>query len=411
MHEYEFRLVVEDSASFLPLMQRLPHPYQVQVVYYLKPHFRFRHGTFETKRVESTRAVYHDGLWFRWVHSVETPYASWSRATYLSFLHNLGNYQDPLTVETRYVMAIDARAQLYTFRNGVGAFRLVFEWEHGTFARPQTRLDARPLLDALKTYRPFYGLMRHYRSPAFQLSEHMTRRPVATIDAVPETTTGGEQQKYVYAHKLDGVFGLVYSYRDKIKEKWEGYECVVRKNVSLGDGLVFAAERLDGGQVYLLDVYQVRGHDTIQWCRRDILLDFLANLDVAGVDGYHVQKYVCQVEGLDANPTVKTDGIIIHDVVQDAIYKLKTHHSVDLVYDQGYFYLPSGRFKSLEKGLEDGCVYEISTKEGRVMRKRTDRFKGNTAVQLENVLKHGWHGPSIEPLPGPLGKNKKCKKS
>lgn len=212
MHEYEFRLVVEDSTSFLPLLQSLQYPLQVQVVYYLKPHFRFRHGAFETKRVESTRAVYHDGLWFRWVHSIETPYRCWSRSTYFTFLHNLGNYQDPLTVETRHVMAMDARAQLYTFQSGVRTFRLVFEWEHGTFSKPQTRFESAQLLDSLNAYRGIYGLMRKYLPPpAFQLSEQMTRKPVTYTDAIPD----GEQ--YVYAHKLDGVFGLVYSCRDKIK--------------------------------------------------------------------------------------------------------------------------------------------------------------------------------------------------
>lgn len=400
MHEYEFRLVVQDSSSFLPLMEHLGYPLRKELVYYLKPHFRFRRGLFETKRVESTRAIYHDGLWFRWVHSIETPYRYWSKPTYNTFLHTIGNYQQPLTVEPRHVMAIDKRAQLYTFRSAVNTFRLVFEWEHGTFSRPQNRFDAALLLGSLHAYRHLYGLLRNCPPPPFLLNEHMTRRSVTLVDSILE----GPQ--YVYAHKLDGVFGLVYSYRDKIKEKWEGYECVVRRNVTLGEGLVFAAERLDGGEVYLLDVYQVRGHDTIKWCRRDILQTFLPNLSL--VEGYRVQTYASSFQALNP-PSLKTDGFIIHDVEQDVIFKVKTDHTIDLVYHQDYFYLPTGRIRCLEKGLEDGCVYEISIKDGSVVRRRTDRFKGNTPAQLEKVFKHGWHGPPIEPLPKLLKKKRRNK--
>lgn len=399
MHEYEFRWVVCDSSSFLPFLQQLGYPVHPQTVYYMKPHFRFRNGKFETKQIESTHAVYHDGLWFRWVHSIETRHAFWSKETDFRFLHTLGNYQNPLTVESRHVITLDEHAQLYTFQHSYRSFRLVFEWEYGMFSKPQKQFDPVQLLAALDPYKGLLDPFKKYPPPPYTLNEEMTRRSVTCVESIPEG------DPYVYAHKLDGVFGLVFSYPDKIKEKWEGYECKVRRDVSLGDGFVFAAERLEGGDVHLLDVYQVRGHDTMRWCRREILLDFLPTLkDV--VEGYSVQTYGLNVTSLAPNPTVKTDGIIIHDVVQDTIFKWKTNHTIDLVYNRGYFLLPVGRIKCKKTGLEDGCVYELDTKDGSIVRKRSDRFKGNTAKQLLNVLKHGWHGPTIEPLPA---KKKKLK--
>lgn len=390
-HEYEFRLIVEHSSSFLPLLNSLDYPVTKQFVYYVKPHFRFRNGVFEMKRVHSTHAIYHDGLWFKWVHSTETPYLSWSRSTCLTFLHNIGNFQDPIHAESRALITIDAQTQLYCFQRGPHCYRLIFEWEYGTFSKPLTQFDSVELLGVLNRYKHIYNLMRRFSLPNFKLNEMWTRRPVTCIPSIPEG------DRYVYAHKLDGTFGLVYSYRDRIKEKWEGYQCVVRNNVTLGEGLVFAAERLEEGQVYVLDVYQVRGHETAGWCRKGILLEFLPQLHL--IEGYFVQTYVLVKDALDPNPSFKVDGIIIHNVLEDVIFKYKTNHSIDLVYYKGYFYLPNGRIKSLVKGLEEGSVYEISTKDGTVIRKRSDRFKGNSALQLENVLKNGWNGPPIEPLP------------
>lgn len=401
LHEYEFRLVVEHSSSFLPLLQSIGHPVEAQWVYYVKPHFRFRNGTLETKRIESTHAIYHDGLWFKWVHSIETAHRSWNRGTCLTFLHNIGNFQDPIHTESRSRIAIDSHAQLYCFQKEPRRHRLVFEWEYGTFSKPVTHFDSVTLLGALNRYKHLYNLMRGFSLPTFKLDEMWTRRPVTCIASIPE----GEP--YVYAHKLDGTFGLVHSYGDRIKEKWEGYECIVRKGLTLGVGLVFAAERLEGGEVYLLDVYQVRGYETAGWCRRGILLEFLPQLKL--IEGYFVQTYVLEKEALLPNPSFKVDGIIIHDVVQDVILKYKVNHSIDLVHYRGYFYLPNGRIKCVVKGLEEGSVYEISIRDGSVIRKRPDRFKGNSALQLENVLKNGWNGPAIEPLPVKYKKKAKHK--
>ena len=384
MHEYEFRLVVQHSSSFEPFFQKFGYLTQKKVVLYVKPHFRFKNNAWETKRIESISSVYHDNLWFKWVHSIETPYRHWNQSTCENFLHQVGNFQDPFTVETRQFVQIDSQAQLYSFKSGLH-YKLIFEWEYGTFKKPLK--NAKATTRSLYKYKHIYDAMKQYSVPSYELNENPVRKTVTCVSEILE----GDQ--YLYAHKLDGIFGLVYSYSNRVKEKWENYECKTHSDTTLGDGFVFAAEKLESGEVFLLDVYQVRGHDTVSWCRRDILLNFLPQLKL--IKGYFIQKYVLNKNDL-VHPSFKTDGIIIHDVEKDTIYKYKTNHSVDLVYFKNYFHLPNGRIKCLEKDLEDGCVYEISIANGRVVRKRTDRFKGNSVTQLDNVFSYGWHGPKIE---------------
>lgn len=406
MHEYEFRLVAESESPFLPLLESLGLPVMQETVYYVKPHFRFRNRTFETKRVVSTHAVYHDGLWFRWVHSVETPFSRWSRSTYQTFLHRVGNFQDPFSLEVRAVVALDDRAKLYSFRDASRSrHRAVFEYEHGAFPKAIAQLrDPDFTTRELSKYSHVYGLLRPFPSPNPRSNEQLTRKPVKCLESPPPLG----QSHLLYARKLDGTFGHVYGYRDRVKEKWEGYECVVKRDVRLGNGLVFAAERVALGEneyaVCLLDVYRVGGHDTAPWNRRAVLTEFLPGLSLP--KNYRVQSYATDPSSLP--PTdLPTDGLIVHDVLEDAVYKWKAEHTVDLVYHAGHFCLPDGRIRFSGRGLEDGSVYEISTRDGRVIRKRTDRFKGNTAEQLERILKHGWGGPSIEPLPDNKKKTKR----
>ncbi|GFR05378.1 uncharacterized protein TNCT_240081 [Trichonephila clavata] len=69
----------------------------------------------------------------------------------------------------------------------------------------------------------------------------------------------------------------------------------------------------------------------------------------------------------------------------------------------GVFWLPGKekpglyrRFKALEEGLQNGQGYEVSVKNGNVLRERKDRFIGNTWKQIENILeKQSWQGPTI----------------
>lgn len=386
MHEYEFRLAVQHSSSFTPFFRNLGYSTQKKVVYYAKPHFRYKNGTWEVKRVESTHFVYHDNVWFKWVHSIETPYGKWKQSLNKTFLHETGNFQNPFTEEIRDFVQIDSQAQLYAFQSG-SDYKLVFEWEYGTFKKKPKDFNPAELLESLNKYKRIYDAMSHYSTPSYQLNEKIIRKPVTCVQEIPNGI------EYLYAHKLDGVFGLVYSYPDRVKEKWEGYECVIRRDQTLGDGYVFAAEKIQNGEIVLLDVYQVRGFETASWCRRGILLNFLPQLKL--VEGYFVQTYVTDKNVLGSSP-FKTDGVIIHDIKKDVIFKYKTNHSVDLVYFKGYFQLPNGRIKCLEKNLKDGRVYEVATADGRVVRRRFDRFKGNTIEQLENVFAHGWNGPPIE---------------
>ncbi|GFQ80226.1 uncharacterized protein TNCT_127281 [Trichonephila clavata] len=164
--------------------------------------------------------------------------------------------------------------------------------------------------------------------------------------------------------------------------------------------MVFSAEKLSNGIVVLLDVYQVRGFPTVQWNREIVLINFLQHLSLP--EGYETQKYCQRVEELPMTRH-ETDGYIVHNTKTDKILKVKHTHSLDVVYMDGYFWLPGKekpglyrRFKALEKGLQNGHVYEVSVKNGGVLRKRNDRFVGNTWKQIENILeKQSWQGSPI----------------
>ncbi len=331
--------------------------------------------------------VYFDGVWFKWVYSKETPFKLWTLTTNKQFLHTMGNFQNPLKVENRHVLLLDKNAKVYTFRESIDSYKLVFEWE----APDKKKGDYVYLLKSLFQYRHIYSLMRNIPPPPFALKEIKTRNPVKSVS---ESVVHSDQ--CLYAHKLDGVFGLVYSYSDGIKEKWEDYERIERPGITLGNGLIFAAEKMNDGSVVLLDVYQVRGHKTAPWSRPTILLEFLPQMTLP--EGYRVQIYETDKKSLP-EPIDETDGYIIHDMKTDEIFKLKPYNSIDLVYYRGYFWLPNKkRIPSTEK-LEDGCIYEISTADGSVLRKRPDRFKGNTMEQIERELINGWGGKTMEDTP------------
>ncbi|GFQ65901.1 uncharacterized protein TNCT_574981 [Trichonephila clavata] len=361
MHEYEFRYVVQDTTPF-HLQVIFPEcTVQVQHVWYVKPHFRYKNKRLETKHIVSTEAVFYDGLWFKWVHSIETPHISWSSLTHKIFLDAAGSFQCPFRNETRHVWTLDNQAQVYTFAHPDGTYRLVFEWEYGVFSKPIKKFDTELLLENL------------------------------------------------------GNIGKLYSFPEYIKEKWEGGIHKIHKGISLGDGIVFSAEKLSNGTVVLLDVYQVRGFPTVQWNREIVLINFLQHLSLP--EGYETQKYCHRVEDLPMT-RYETDGYIIHNTKTDKIVKVKHTHSLDVVYMDGFFWLPGKekpglyrRFKALEKGLQNGHVYEVSVKNGNVLRERKDRFIGNTWKQIENILeKQSWQGPTIHEVVKVIKTTKrKCK--
>ncbi|GIY03986.1 uncharacterized protein CDAR_304801 [Caerostris darwini] len=403
MHEYEFRLVIQhseplthlldDICNFWPIVERR----HVSVTF-AKPHFRFRNGHWEVKRIISAHAVYHDTMWFKWVHSQEVPFKRWSRATHCKFLDVLGHFQDPFYFENRDYVQIDSLASVYTFRDNQGVYRLVFEWEYGEFSKALTTIPYHEILNRLQGYRQVYTLFRHYPPPPYELKENLVRKPVVCIKELPH----GDQ--YLLARKMDGTFGFVMSFTNHIKEKWEGYERRMRPNMSLGDGIIFSAEKCESIRV-LLDVYQVRGLPIASWCRRAILTEFLPSMNNI-LDDYRVQCYSAHLVALPV-PQLPTDGLIIHDVLEDVVYKKKNKHSLDVVYNNGWFWIPElpnrepgpFRFKSHTTKLEDGQVYEVSMKNGRVIRKRPDRFTGNTAKQIKAILECShWGGPPFEKL-------------
>lgn len=446
MHEYEFRLVVQNStdSSMVPVLESIFRRWleedsdgsrhqlarrRIVRVAYAKPHFRCRPSSpseahaWEVKRKVSTRAVYHDTVWFQWVHSLEIPFERWTRSTCAEFMNVVGNYQNPLVHETRVHVQLDANACLYAFDN-----RLVFEWECGVFREKlSSALAARDLQNALSAYRDIYTAMYpNYSFPPLSANnnrhtwnERLVRKPVVCVDSFLSLdrerdidaeggTEGRGGKRYLMAHKVDGTFGFVEGHFDHVKEKWEGYERRVRSGMALKgkggrilDGFVFAAEKCLPGVVVLLDVYQVRGHPVAGWSRRAILTEFLPSLKLP--DGYIAQVYRNWIKYLPRNLVLPTDGYIAHDVVLDLVYKIKERHTIDVVYHGGWFRLANQTRMAcpVDPAVElcEGRVYELSM-EGNVIRERKDRFTGNTTQQLEKIFDCSpWRGPLLEKVP------------
>lgn len=392
MNEYEFRLVGQHPQPLDHVLERMG-PVETQIVTYLKPHFRMRRRCLETKVKQSTHAVYFEGLWFRWVHSVETSFHKWSTNTHSKFVNQFHNFACPFWSETRKIVKLDDRAQVYTFRDRDGMYRLVFEWEYGMFEKPLNKIPNK--VSRLKRYRDIFQHFRSLEVPTYTLNESLLVRKSVAYTGV------NSDGHWLIAHKWDGIFGFVYSYKDHVRDKWEDETEHVRYGVSLGDGIVFSAERVDD-TIVLLDVYQVRGYPTATWSRRAILTEFLPGLTLP--DGFRVQQYRTLRNELP-EPQMKTDGYIWHNTVTDEIVKLKQHHSIDVLYMDGYFILPSMQGKKLQfpclekkKRMLNGHVYEVSIENGRVLRKRTDRWTGNTWEQIKNILSEGreWKGPVMK---------------
>ncbi|GBO07119.1 hypothetical protein AVEN_66169-1, partial [Araneus ventricosus] len=307
MLECEFRLVVTDPDAFqsLDIFDGIKHVYKVV---YAKPHFRFKAGRWEVKRIIEQMILYHNGLWVRWVKSNEIPFRSWTLKTHSRFVDATGFFQNPFLIEYRKEINIDTQAKIFAFRKKKEC-GLVFEYESKNGI-----LDVTPLN---KYTSIFETLFRNKSVPKYIL-QPCIRKPVRPISAIKENC--------LVARKYDGIFGFVYSYSDHIYELWEDNVQRVRRGDSLGDGLVFSAEMIHDVTI-LLDVYQVRGLPTT--CRQSILLDFLPQLQLPS--GYRVQKYCKDVSELPHTP-FKTDGLIFHDTLTDRIYKLKQTHTYDLVY-------------------------------------------------------------------------------
>lgn len=404
MHEYEFRLVIQSNQNLDYVLKEFGGTIFQQKVFYVKPHFRFRNRTLEIKTVCKTEMVYHDHLWFKWVHSKEIPYQKWTASQHKMFLNAVGNFQCPFRIETRHILKLDPHAQVYTFQAPDGMFRLVFEWEYGTFETELKTLPTQKLLKCLQQYREIYKYFHQFSYPQYTIDENILRKPVTCIPDLMQS------DDCLVAHKWDGIFGMVCSYPDRIVEKWEGGLQKIHKGITIDDGVVFSAEKLTD-VVILLDVYEVQGHPVASWCRQNVFLQYLPKLQLP--KGYRVQEYYYSAFELPQTD-FETDGFIIHDITKDKVFKVKENHSVDVIYNDGYFYFPGNRFKSLEEtNLTKGHVYEVSISDGRVIRKRNDRMTGNTLQQVKNILSNGrqWKGPPIEKVIPPTKCHKKKRKA
>ncbi|GFX88559.1 uncharacterized protein TNCV_2659701 [Trichonephila clavipes] len=198
---------------------------------------------------------------------------------------------------------------------------------YGVFFKPIKKLDTEPLLENLGKYWKVYEYFRSFTPPPYRINETLSRKPVTCVASF-------HGLEGIVTHKLDGTFGLVYSFPKYIKEKWEGGIHKIRKGITLGDGIVFSAEKLSNDMVVLLDVYQVREFPTVQWNRENVLIHFLLHLSLP--EGYETQKYCHKIEDLPMT-RYETDGYIIHNTKTDKIVKVKLTHSLYVVYMDSFF--------------------------------------------------------------------------
>lgn len=387
VYEYEFRLVVhpENPSKMLDLVSQviartLPSCHstpRVRRVIYADPHIRLKNGHLQTKRVERQQAVYHDGIWFRWIESVELPFEQWPMKSHRHWVNACGNHQNSFVVQPRREICLDQKAKVFTFDQG----GIVFEWELGEFEGSQ---NDPPPVASLDPYKPIYELFRnHSYPPSPPICTPCARKPVVPIEAVPDDAAG---RSFLVAHKYDGTFCIVYSFTDFLKIKCEGNASYILSSKTLGNGFVFAGEKLRDGTIVLLDVYRVHGAPVSPTCRRAVLTEFLSALPLP--EGFESQRYSESVEILGPPPPRRLiDGLVVHDVVNDVVYKVKSLHTLDSLYFDGNFELSDGSkipCRETKMNMKDGYVYEISL-DGAELRRRKDRFTGNTVQQLKRI--------------------------
>lgn len=434
MYEYEFRVVVpcdvcnfdsfvEDVFRFLK-GDRIFFVAHTRRLFYIKPHFRLKDpDTLEWKKILSTRTVYHDGLWFKFVESEEISFAKWSKPTTVQFLTQAGHTSHPVSVEFRHELSSETfpGIKLYAFRkfeNMRPRYGVVFEFEIGCFDHRQSNssnLAASSAYYHLPLYKRFYRFLQHPSfspnkpslfpplPPSFGGSflsdpsgdDRLVRKPV-----VPVSVSHAHQLLHssgsviLSASKHDGTFGFVHSRANLLREVWEDNIRRVHQNATLGIDYVFGAERMADGSVVLLDVYRVNGSSVRT--TQSLLTDFLPRLTLPGHLNYRVQTYQRALPSLLYELSVENkiqtsacDGIVLHDVTADVIYKLKQKHTIDLVHFDGTYLLPNGEKikvpEGFENALRNGSVYECTLDTFVPLRRRDDRFVGNSAEQWSQL--------------------------
>lgn len=425
MYEYEFRVVVpcdkhnfdsfiKDTIHFLKGDRRL-FVAHTRRIFYIKPHFRLKEpNTLEWKQVLTTRTIYHDGLWFRFVESEEISFAKWSKRMTIQFLERAGHTSHPVSTEFRHELSSDIFPciKLYAYRkfeNMRPRYGIVFEFEIGCFddrhSNP-TDLAASTARYQLSLHKRIYGFLKHRLFSSSRLCTSFSslppsfggsfsgdpsgddrlaaRKPVVPLHVARAHSLLSSGSVVLMAPKHDGTFGFVHSRADMLREVWEDNVRRIHRNVTLGTDLVFGAERMSDGSVVLLDVYSVAGCPVRT--TESLLTEFLPKLTLPKQLNYRVQTYRSVKSGpLFLNANKNQDGIVLHDVTADVVYKVKEKHTVELIHFDGAYMLPNGEKMQVpiefRESLRNGSVYECAIDTFIPLRRRDDRFVGNSAKQ------------------------------
>lgn len=369
MYEYEFRIIITlpDLKSVFELLNQPTNNY---IVKYIK-HFRYKGESWEFKKKLREIMIYHfkTDNWIKFVESKEIPFHKWKKKYYTEFKQHLAFKQNIFDIEYRYEIQIDENAKLYGYNKNNTEFGLVFELE---VYNNETRYKKLPIdTDKLNPYVETLKLFYKQTPPAYTLYK-CTRKPVLN--------TNEEVKDSLKAIKHDGIFGHVYSYKDYIYEEWEDGVQNLFQDQTLGNGIVYGAERLDN-RVILLYVVQVRGLVVLNV--RDILSNYLMTLPANAPTRYNVQYYYDKLEHIKDDGNL--EGVIFH-TYDDKIYKMKNKYTIDLLYENGFFITKQGLIQCKEKGLKNGVVYECDLN-CNVIKRRDDRYQSNTPSQLKQNLK------------------------
>lgn len=369
MYEYEFRLIITlpDLNSVLELLNQPTNNY---IVKYIK-HFRCKGDSWEFKKKLREIMIYHfkTDNWIKFVESKEIPFHKWKKKYYTEFKQHLAFKQNIFDIEYRYEIQIDEHAKLYGYNKNSREFGLVFELE---VCNDETRQNKLPIdIDRLNPYEESLKLFDNQTPPAYTLHK-CTRKQVLNTNA--------ELKDSLKAIKHDGIFGHVYSYKDYIYEEWEDGEQYVFHDQTLGNGFVYGAERMTNS-VILLYVAQVRGLGVYNVF--DILLEYLKTITANAPTRYSIQHYHEKLEYI--KDCGNLEGVIYH-TKEDKIYKVKKKHTLDLLYENGFFVTKEGLIQCCENNLENGMVYECDLNYN-VIKPRPDRFLSNTPNQIKQILK------------------------
>lgn len=373
MYEYEFRIKI--VVSDFQTMQQILKNFQNKYTYIVKYVDCFRNKTnreWELKKILRKTMVFHtlSSNWLMFVESKEKPFDKWKREDYKSFYQYMAFRQSIYNYEYRYEVQLDENAKLYGYSKNLDEFGLVFELE---ICNSKMRYKKLPII---------VSKLNMYNS-ILQLFYKQTYAPYILYKCIRKSviTTNKHIKNAVKSFKYDGIFGHIYSYKNYIYEEWEDCKQFLFQNETLGDGFVYGAERLNENKVIILYVAQVRGVSVYNI--HDILLKFLPTIVSNAPLRYNIQYYY--KDNLPCNTTIKSDGFIFHTNT-DKIYKKKFKHTLDLLYENGFFVTQDGLIECHENmQLENGTVYECDL-DLKVIRPRPDRFISNTPKQLEKIL-------------------------